>query len=41
MPKITEDDQSLCKSSVLRLYLPEGLVLRLMSEVGLRFPCHL
>lgn len=35
--KIDNDkDQSLCKDSVLRLYLPDGLVLRLMSEVCLR-----
>ncbi|KAG0579697.1 hypothetical protein KC19_4G117600 [Ceratodon purpureus] len=32
MLKIAEDDQSICKSSALRLYLPDGLVLRLMAE---------
>jgi hypothetical protein len=41
MLKKTEDDLSLCKSSALRLYLPEGLVLRLMAEVCLLLSCYL
>lgn len=37
----TQDDQSLCKGSVLRLYLPDGLILRLMSEVCIRLCYYL
>ena len=41
MLKIAEDDQSICKSSALRLYLPDGLVLRLMAEVSLLLSSYL
>lgn len=32
MPKINVSDQSPCKGSALRLYLPDGLIIRLMAE---------
>lgn len=41
MPKKSENDQSPCKNSALRMYLPDGLILRLMSEVCVHLSCYI
>ena len=41
IPQKSENDQSPCKNSALRMYLPDGLILRLLSEVRVQLSCYL